>query len=108
MIHLRKELVFLNQSDQTGERVKNYLNRDHTGVRKAILTLFLSDGTFTTEDVFTSLEGNFDISYRGISAMVGLMNTRLGILSVDVTGEHNVYCLKDSHKDLLESILGNY
>ncbi|MDY6959145.1 MAG: DUF2551 domain-containing protein [Halobacteriota archaeon] len=100
---------FLDQSDQIGERVKNYLNRDHTGVRKAILMLFLSDEkTFTTEDVFTSLEGNFDISYRGISAMVGLMNTRLGILSVDVTGEHNVYCLKDSHKDLLESILGNY
>ena len=107
-MHLTEELVVLNHDNQIGERVKNYLNRDQTGVRKAILDLFLSDNTFTTEDVFTSLEGNFDVSYRGISAMVGLMNTRLGILSVDVTGEHNIYCLKDSHKDLLESILGNY
>ncbi len=48
------------------------------GIRKAVLKLFLSDGAYTTEDVFTYLaKEGFDVSYRGVSAMVGLMNTRL-------------------------------
>ena len=101
-------MVVLNHDNQIEDRVKNYLNKDQTGVRKAILSIFFSKDSYTTEDVFSSLEGSYDVSYRGVSAMVGLMNTRLGILRVDVTGEHNIYCLKDSHKDLLESILGNY
>ncbi|MDY6930602.1 MAG: DUF2551 domain-containing protein [Halobacteriota archaeon] len=101
-------MVVLNHDNQIEDRVKNYLNKDQTGVRKAILNIFLSKDSYTTEDVFSSLEGSYDVSYRGVSAMVGLMNTRLGILRVDVTGEHNIYCLKDAHKDLLESILGNY
>ena len=30
------------------------------------------------------------------SAMVGLMNTCLGILSIDVSGDHNIYSLMDT------------
>ena len=68
------------------ERLRNYLKRDGIGIRKAVLKLFLSDGAYTTEDVFTYLaKEGFDVSYRGVSAMVGLMNTRLGILSIDDT-----------------------
>ena len=37
------------------ERLRNYLKRDGVGIRKAVLKLFLSDGAYTTEDVFTYL-----------------------------------------------------
>ncbi|MCX8206926.1 MAG: DUF2551 domain-containing protein [Methanothrix sp.] len=91
------------------ERLRNYLKRDGIGIRKAVLKLFLSDSSFTTEDIFTYLEKEgFNVSYRGVSAMVGLMNTRLGILSIDVSGDHNVYSLKNDHKMIVKSVLENY
>jgi hypothetical protein len=40
--------------------------------------------------------------------MVGLMNTRLGILSIDVSGDHNIYSLKDDHKGVVRTVLDNY
>ena len=40
--------------------------------------------------------------------MVGLMNTRPGILSIDVPGDHNIYSLKDDHKSVVKSVLDNY
>jgi hypothetical protein len=91
------------------ERLRNYLKRDGVGIRKAVLKLFLSDGSYTTEDVYTYLEREgFAVSYRGVSAMVGLMNTRLGILSIDVSGDHNIYSLKNDHKGVVRSVLDNY
>jgi len=85
------------------------LKRDGIGIRKAVLKLFLADTSYTTEDIFTYLDGEgFDVSYRGVSAMVGLMNTRLGILSIDVSGDHNVYSLKNGHKTIVRTVLENY
>jgi Fe2+ or Zn2+ uptake regulation protein len=97
--------------DKIKERLKKYLERDEIGTRKAVLRLFLkgSDEAYTTEDIYNYLsEQKFKVNYRGISAMVGLMNTKLGILSVDVTGAHNVYTLKDGYKELVASVLENY
>jgi arginine repressor len=91
------------------ERLRNYLKRDGVGIRKAVLRLFLADTSYTTEDIFTYLDKEgFEVSYRGVSAMVGLMNTRLGILSIDVSGDHNVYSLKNDHKTIVRSVLENY
>lgn len=87
-------------------RLKNYLERDGQGVRRAVLELFLEKHIFTTEEVYEQLrEGGYDVSYRGVSAMVGLMNTRLGIFRIDVTKNHNIYSLKDSYKDVVRSLL---
>lgn len=40
--------------------------------------------------------------------MVGLMNMRLGILSIDVTGDHNIYSLKEGYRKVVASVLENY
>lgn len=99
----------MNLDNKIKERLKGYLERDEKGIRKAVLCLLLKNDSYTTEDVHTYLvENGFDVSYRGISAMVGLMNTKLGILSIDVTGEHNVYSLKDGHRGIVKSVLDNY
>ncbi len=88
------------------DRLKNYLERDGLGVRRAVLELFLKKHIFTTEEVYQQLkDSGYEVSYRGISAMVGLMNTRLGIFRIDVTKNHNVYSLKDSYKEVVQLLL---
>ena len=98
-------MIALNGKN-VANRLKNYLERDGQGVRRAVLELFLEKHIFTTEEVYQHLrDGGYDVSYRGVSAMVGLMNTRLGIFRIDVTKNHNVYSLKDSYKDVVRSLL---
>ncbi len=88
------------------ERLLKYLSRDENNIRKTVLNMFLSGSKFTTSDVYNYLlNKNFQVSYRGVSAMVGLMNTRLGILSINVTGDHNVYSLKENYKETVKILL---
>ncbi len=83
--------------------------RDEAGIRKTVLKLFLNCKPYTTQDVFDFLvKEGFDVNYRGVSAMVGLMNTRLGILRIDVKGDHNVYSLKNGYKNAVKAIMDNY
>ena len=90
-------------------RLTKYLMRDETGIRKSVLKLFLTDKPYTTENVFDHLKKEgFDVNYRGVSAMVGLMKTRLGILRIDVKGDHNVYSLKDEYRNSLKTTMDNY
>ncbi len=95
-----------SSEDRVKERLEKYLSRDENGIRKIVLNLFITGDKFTTGDVYKHLEQeSCDVSYRGVSAMVGLMNTRLGILSINVTGDHNIYSLKDDYKMVVQTIL---
>lgn len=83
--------------------------RDESGIRRCVLKLFLSNKPYTTQDVFEHLKKDgFDVNYRGVSAMVGLMNTRLGILRIDVKGDHNVYSLKEEYRSSVKTTMDNY
>ena len=98
-------MIALNHKN-VENRLKSYLERDGHGVRRAVLELFVEKHIFTTEEVYQHLrDGGYDVSYRGVSAMVGLMNTRLGIFRIDVTKNHNIYSLKDSYRDVVRSLL---
>ena len=107
---MHKVVYILIDSDvKVKERLKNYIERDETGIRKTVLKLFLGGKSYTTKDIYNYLLGRkFNVSYRGISAMVGLMNMRLGILSIDVTGDHNTYSLKEGYRKVVASVLENY
>ncbi len=97
------------ENDAIKTRLTKYLMRDETGIRKSVLKLFLEEKPYTTQNVFDLLkQQGFDVNYRGISAMVGLMNTRLGILRIDVRGDHNVYSLKDEYKNSVKATMDNY
>jgi len=90
-------------------RVTKYLMRDETGIRRSVLKLFLTSKPYTTQDVFDALKmEGFDVNYRGVSAMVGLMNTRLGILRIDVKGDHNLYSMKIEYKNAVKQVMDNY
>jgi len=105
------KVVSLNgkENEAIKERLTKYLMRDETGIRKSVLKLFLNEQPYTTQNVFDRLkEQGFDVNYRGVSAMVGLMNTRLGILRIDVKGDHNVYSLKYEYKNSVKATMDNY
>lgn len=100
-------MVLQGSTNDATARLVKYLNNDKAGIRKAMLALFLFNREYTTEQIFRHLsEQGFDISYRGTSAMVGLMNTRLGIMRIDVAGDHNTYSLKDGYINAVRSVLG--
>ncbi len=103
-------MVILNQTNnQVKERLIKYLRKDKINLRKSVLKMFLVGETYTTNDIYNNLvQEGFDLNYRGVSAMVGLMNTRLGILRVDVTREHNHYSLKDDFKEIVQTVLDNF
>jgi hypothetical protein len=90
-------------------RVTKYLMRDETGIRRSVLKLFLTGKSYTTQNIFEALtQEGFNINYRGVSAMVGLMNTRLGILRIDVKGDHNLYSMKIEYKNAVKQVMDNY
>ncbi|MCD4841512.1 MAG: DUF2551 domain-containing protein [Methanosarcinales archaeon] len=103
-------VVILNKTNnQVKERLIKYLRKDETNLRKTVLQMFLVGEIYTTNDIYNNLvQQGFDLNYRGVSAMVGLMNTRLGILRVDVTREHNHYSLKDDFKEIVQTVLDNF
>lgn len=87
-------------------RIKDYLSRDKDGRRRAVLEMFLENGPYETKDIDDRLrEKNFDVKNKGTPAMVGLMGSKTGILSVDVTGDHNMYSIKEKYKHLVKEAL---
>ncbi len=96
---------------KTGEieaRLKKYLNRDRNGVRRALIRLLLNGEKYTTDEIFGILNSmNFDLNIRGVSAMVGLISARLGILKVEM-GEKNRYYMKEEYRELVKRVLEEY
>ncbi len=89
-------------------RLRKYLERDKRGIRKELLILLLDGKKYTTKEIYERLrERGFDINLRGISAMVGLMNSKLGILKMEI-GDKNRYFLKPEYIDLVKSILEEF
>ncbi len=87
-------------------RIKDYLSRDKDGRRRAVLQIFLAGGPYETKDIDEKLrEQQFDVKNKGTPAMVGLMGSKTGILSVDVTGDHNMYSIKEKYKRLVKAAL---
>lgn len=100
-------VVLSNGEDEAVlSRIKDYLSRDKDGRRRAVLEMFLEAGPYETKDIDDRLrEKNFDVKNKGTPAMVGLMGSKTGILSVDVTGDHNMYSIKEKYKRLVRDAL---
>ncbi len=88
-------------------RLRMYLSRDQTGVRHAMLKLFLKIKTLTIAKICELLNRRFKISYHSVAAMVGIIASRIGILHVkkNKVGTHSVYQLKEQYADLLAGIV---
>ncbi len=86
-----------------------FLTKDKIGIRKCLLNLFLQAKSYTTCEVYDYLKRQgFNVNYRGVSAMVGQMHTRLGILRIYLKRGHNVYSLREDQRDIVKIVLNNF
>ncbi|MBE8540239.1 DUF2551 domain-containing protein [Geoglobus acetivorans] len=96
------------RAEEIERRLRKYLERDRTGVRKSLIKLLIEGRKYTTGEIHEMLKDQgFELNPRGVSAMVGLMSARLGILKVEM-GEKNRYCLKSEYLDLVKNVLMEY
>ncbi len=95
-----------NTKDGVRTRLSKFLGKDKIGIRKCLLNLFLQTKNYTTCEIYDHLKKQgFEVNYRGVSAMVGQMHTRLGILRIYLKREHRCYSLKEDHRDIVKMIL---
>ncbi len=94
--------------EEIERRLRKYLERDRSGIRKCLIKILLEGEKFTTEDIHKKLKGRgYNINIKGVSAMVGLMSARLGILKVEM-GEKNKYYMKKEYENLIKKLLEEY
>lgn len=96
------------KADEIEKRLRKYLDRDRSGIRRTLIGILLDGRKYTTEELHRKLsENGYDLNPRGVSAMVGLMSARLGILKVEM-GEKNRYYLRKEYEELVTSVLREY
>jgi hypothetical protein len=92
--------------DGVKNRLIKFLLKDKIGVRKSLLRLFSEVKSSNTVEIYDYLiKQGFQINYRAVSAMVGQMHSRLGILSFYLTNEHNVYTIKEDYLGIVKLVL---
>jgi hypothetical protein len=86
-------------------RLAKFLLKDKDGVRKSLIKLFLQAKTCTTYDAYDCLiKQGFNVNHRAVSALVGHMHSRLGILRISLTLENNVYSLKENYWHIADMV----
>ncbi len=95
-----------NMDERVKIRLIKFLLKDKLGIRKYLLKLFLQAKSCTTGEAYDYLlKQGFNVNYRGVSAMVGQMHSRLGILRVYSANKRNVYTLKENYLDIVKMVL---
>jgi arginine repressor len=91
--------------EEIRRRLIRYLERDRKGIRREVLSILVDGKKYTTTEIYEKLrQKGYDINLRGVSAMIGLMNTKLGIVKMEI-GERNRYYIKSEYIDLVKSVL---
>ena len=91
--------------EEIRRRLIRYLERDRKGIRREVLGILVDGKKYTTTEIYEKLkQKGYDINLRGVSAMIGLMNTKLGIVKMEI-GERNKYYIKPEYIDLVKSVL---
>jgi hypothetical protein len=95
-----------NSDQKVKNRLIKFLLKDKIGIRKSLLRLFSEAKSSNTVEIHDYLlKQGFSINYRAVSAMVGQMHSRLGILRFYLTNEHNVYTLKEDYLNIVTMVL---
>ncbi len=91
------------------ERLRAYLKEDEGGIRLAMMSILLDADECTTRDLHKLLTDNgFDRPYRGVCAMLGAMNSKLGVLTTTTRSRSRTYNIKPSCRELICYVMENY
>ena len=88
-------------------RLRSYLSRDRTGIRREVLRLFVKLKSVTIAQLVAELQSQFAVTFHAIASMVGIIASRIGILRAqrNSDGIHN-YELKEKYLDIVVRIVG--
>jgi DNA-binding transcriptional ArsR family regulator len=79
-------------------RLRSYLSRDKTGIRREVLRLLLRIKQVTVADILAELKEQFSVSFHTIASMVGIIASRIGILRISRNAEGiSTYELKEKY-----------
>ena len=88
-------------------RLRSYISRDRTGIRRELLRLFVRVKSMTIAELVTELQKNFSVTFHKIASMVGIIASRIGILRVTKSPDGvSLYELKDKYIDVVVRIVG--
>jgi hypothetical protein len=69
------------RQDIVEERLRSWLSGDEEGIRHALLRIFLSHRDLSIMEIHENLSGSFPVSYHSVAGMIGVMSSRIGVLS---------------------------
>jgi hypothetical protein len=88
-------------------RLRSYLSRDRTGLRREVLRLFVKIKSLTIAELVVELQTQYDVTFHAIASMVGIIASRIGIIrALRNSGGVNSYQLKDKYLDIVVRIVG--
>lgn len=88
-------------------RLRSYLSRDKTGIRREVLLLFIKTKSITIAEIVAELQKQFTVTYHAVASMVGIIASRIGILRANRnTDGVNRYELKVKYVDIVVGIVG--
>jgi len=88
-------------------RLRSYLSRDRTGIRRELLRLFVRIKSITIAELVAELQKQFVVTFHAIASMVGIIASRIGILRVTKNEEGvSSYQLKEKYVDIVVRIVG--
>jgi hypothetical protein len=100
----------INRNPEPGvveTRLRSYLSRDSTGIRREVLRLFIHAGSLSIAELIAILRVRFTVTFQAIASMVGMIASRIGILSSTRThGCAHTYGLKEKYAGIVVKIVG--
>jgi len=90
------------------ERLKKYLERDKTGMRREILKILLDKKEVTSEYLYAQIGGKYRKTKRSFAAILGLLVVRLGMLKRNEKSGLICYSLKQDFRDVVKEVLKRY
>ena len=88
-------------------RLRSYLSRDRTGIRRELLRLFVKIRSITIAELVAELQKQYTVTFHAIASMVGIISSRIGILHASRNADGvNSYELKEKYFDVVIRIVG--
>lgn len=91
------------------QRLRSYLSRDKSGIRKALLSLLVKVKSVTIPEIHANLSKTFTVTLHSVASMVGVISSKFGILSMKKAkdGDLGIYELKPQYADLVERVISS-
>jgi hypothetical protein len=87
-------------------RLRSYLSRDKTGIRREVLRLFVKTQSITIAEIVAELQKQFTVTFHAVASMVGIIASRIGIIRANRnTDGVNRYEIKEKYVDIVVGIV---